>query len=490
MTHAGGPRNVISLPKEIAMRTLKLLGSLVLLLAAVFCGPAAAAPETGWWWNASENGRGFFVESHDGTFFLGGYFYNDDGHATWLVAGGANADPYHYTGPLLAESGGQTLFGMYTPPSRSDNVGPVTVAFSDDTHGTITWPGGTIPIVRYAFGTGVADFQPFTGWWWNPAESGSGYSVEVQGDSIFIIGYMYDVGGRPVWYLSAGKMSSPSTYSGPLLQFAGGQTMTGPYHPPSTTPVTVGTLDVEFIAQDEANFTFSDGAAAAVSGTSPGGARRILAGGHFRMIRVVPTFPHCTPSLTTFPSRYDGNFTETTTIHDTSNPFLDVQEKITITGNLTFSHVGPAPSTDKDACGNPVVTHLYVVTDGQITVKYDYASSPAVPPGPSCTQSNPGKIFSAQPASITSGIQLKVTSYSKYILDLNTSEGALPLEVTGQCVYPGGTTLPLDPEVLTNIIIDTGINEGANVYGFHGGGTRTIGERSSTYHWDFAAVRP
>ncbi len=277
------------------MRNLRYLCSLVMLAAALCCGSAAAAPEAGWWWNPAESGRGFFIESQDGIFFLGGYFYEDDGHAKWLVAGGDNADPYHYTGPLYAQSSGQSLYGTYSTPSAPAGAGMVTAAFSDDTHGTITWPGGTISIVRYSFGTGTPDFQPFTGWWWNPAESGSGYSVELQGDTIFIVGYMYETDGRPVWYLSAGKMSSPSTYSGPLLQFANGQTMAGPYQPPSAS-VTVGMLGVEFIAQDEANFTFSDSASTR-AGTTAGDAR-ILAGGHFRMVPVVPTFPKskCRPS--------------------------------------------------------------------------------------------------------------------------------------------------------------------------------------------------
>ncbi len=252
------------------MRNLRYLCSLVMLAAALCCGSAAAAPEAGWWWNPAESGRGFFIESQDGIFFLGGYFYEDDGHARWLVAGGDNADPYHYTGPLYAQSSGQSLYGTYSTPSAPAGAGMVTAAFSDDTHGTITWPGGTISIVRYSFGTGTPDFQPFTGWWWNPAESGSGYSVELQGDTIFIVGYMYETDGRPVWYLSAGKMSSPID----LLRTAAAvrQRPDDGRAVPATIGVRhVGMLGVEFIAQDEANFTFSD--AASTRAASHGGRR-------------------------------------------------------------------------------------------------------------------------------------------------------------------------------------------------------------------------
>jgi hypothetical protein len=135
---------------------------------------------------------------------------------------------------------------------------------TDNRHGTITWPGGTIPIQRLDFGAGTAAFQPLNGWWWNEAESGRGYSIEVQGDSLFVVAFMYDDAGSPVWYYSAGNMASPTTYEGPWLRFAGGQTITGPYRPP-TPPVEVARLSIAFRGDDEADFTFTavDPAAAA-----------------------------------------------------------------------------------------------------------------------------------------------------------------------------------------------------------------------------------
>jgi len=95
---------------------------------------------------------------------------------------GQNADPYNYTGPLYAASNGQTLFGSYVAPQGAI-AGTVSVHFSDDRHGTLTWPGGTVAIERQIFGGTGAAFQPFSGWWWNADESGSGYSVELQGTS-------------------------------------------------------------------------------------------------------------------------------------------------------------------------------------------------------------------------------------------------------------------------------------------------------------------
>ena len=37
---------------------------------------------------------------------------------------------------------------------------------------------------------------PQTGWWWNPAESGRGFSIESSGNNLFMAAYLYDVSGR------------------------------------------------------------------------------------------------------------------------------------------------------------------------------------------------------------------------------------------------------------------------------------------------------
>ena len=226
------------------------------------CGAAHAAPQTGWYWNPNESGRGFFVESQNGITFIAAYFYDADGHATWLVAGGPNADPYNYSGSLYNLSNGQTLFSGYVKPENLTVAGQMSVHFDDDAHGTFTWPGGVVQIQREIFGSGDAPFQPYSGWWWNSSESGSGYSLELQGNNLFVVGFMYDDTGRPTWYFTAGPMSSSTTYHGDVVQFAGGQTMGGPYQPPSSN-AKVATVDVEFVTLNSATITFSGPSSAA-----------------------------------------------------------------------------------------------------------------------------------------------------------------------------------------------------------------------------------
>jgi hypothetical protein len=171
----------------------------LLIAGLFFCTAARAAPEVGWYWNPAESGRGFFVESQNGVTFIGAYLYDTDGHALWLVAGGPNDDPYNFTGPLYYKTGGQTLYGSYVAPGAAVIAGNITVHFTDDTHATVTWPGGSVSIERQVFGSGEADFPAFSGWWWNADESGRGYSLELQGDKLFIVGFMYDDAGTQSW---------------------------------------------------------------------------------------------------------------------------------------------------------------------------------------------------------------------------------------------------------------------------------------------------
>ena len=270
------------------MDTVKArLCACLLLLALTLCGSAIAAPEVGWWWNPNESGRGFFIESQNGIVYLAAYVYESDGRATWLVAGGPNADPYNYSGRLLAYRGGQTLFGDYQAPAAPTDAGAVSFHFDDDTHGTIALAGLVIPIERQRFGGDALPAQPASGWWWNSNESGRGYSIEVQGDKLFIVAFMYDDAGNAVWYYSAGPMDSPTTYTGPWLQFANGQTLGGPYHPPSA-PVTVGQLSVEFTAIDQATVAFTD--------TTATEARALRKGKVIDLTREFPTTPSFKPA--------------------------------------------------------------------------------------------------------------------------------------------------------------------------------------------------
>lgn len=92
-------------------------------------------------------------------------------------------------------------------------------------------------------------YQPEAGLWWNPNESGSGFTIELQDNLLAFTGYLGEAGGAPVWYTSAGFLQGNALYEGPLLRFTGSQCAGCSY---TGNPVSqqVGTLRLVFDAND------------------------------------------------------------------------------------------------------------------------------------------------------------------------------------------------------------------------------------------------
>lgn len=218
---------------------------------------ASNRPQTGWWWNASESGRGFFIEQRGATIVIAGYLYDGAGKPVWFITAGPIANGT-FSGPMQTFSGGQSLDGPYVAPVPGPSLGDITVQFTSATHANVTWPGGTFAITRFQFANDGTGF-PQNGWWWNAAESGRGFSIEQQGNTLFIAGYLYETGGAPIWYISAGAMSSSSTYSGGWQQFADGQAIGAPYRAPVLVNPNVGSVVLVFTDPSNALLTLPGG---------------------------------------------------------------------------------------------------------------------------------------------------------------------------------------------------------------------------------------
>jgi hypothetical protein len=236
--------------------------SVVSVPGTVSCRPQA--PQTGWWYNPAEGGRGFSIEARGNRLFMAAFHYDAAGRATWNFAGGATSlDGSLFTSDFLGASGGQTLTGPYRLPGLS-GVGPITLAFSDATHGTLFWPGGAVAIERQAFVpdglTAPAQSNlPESGWWWNPAESGRGFFIEWQNGYADLAGYMYDDAGNPTWYISVVPTPNPLAFTGNWWAFGGGQSMGGPYRPATRINDNVGAVAIEFSSATTATLTLPDG---------------------------------------------------------------------------------------------------------------------------------------------------------------------------------------------------------------------------------------
>jgi len=92
-------------------------------------------------------------------------------------------------------------------------------------------------------GTPPTTVTPQTGLWWNPAESGSGYNIEVHHGVLVVTIYSYAPSGQAQWYIVVGTLTNGSI-TAPLQKYVYGQCITCSYQ----NPVSAG---------DDGNVTFT-----------------------------------------------------------------------------------------------------------------------------------------------------------------------------------------------------------------------------------------
>lgn len=80
---------------------------------------------------------------------------------------------------------------------------------------------------------------PEDGWWWDPQESGRGYLMERQEDTIFMTSFHFSAVGEPEWLTITGDFvpdteseSIIGTMTGEVLRFTDGQCIGCEYTPP------------------------------------------------------------------------------------------------------------------------------------------------------------------------------------------------------------------------------------------------------------------
>lgn len=114
----------------------------------------------------------------------------------------------------------------------STPIGAVLIYFTPNGAARVVLPGGrTMNAERFDFnGLGGAPrpHQPETAWYWNPAEGGRGYAIEVQNDQFFMAMFHYNADGSPTWNVVQGDISS-GVLSAPFEWFEGGQSPTSAY---------------------------------------------------------------------------------------------------------------------------------------------------------------------------------------------------------------------------------------------------------------------
>lgn len=235
------------------MRTYKSILAAIGLMLAV---SAPASAENAAFWSEPEQAGDFCAVNYlatttnPGNAFCARFGYDSNGDPTWRGTITSDHDGKHVEGAAFTTTGGQSFGGTYRPTTI---VSAGTLSLSFDTgatggvtdyarilHGRVYLSSDAIPpITRHVLETGAplpdstADYR-MNGWWWNPAESGTGYAIEIQGNTLFAAIFSGD--GR--WVATSGAMTSTSLYTG---------TVTRCRKPPPATTATcenAGTINI------------------------------------------------------------------------------------------------------------------------------------------------------------------------------------------------------------------------------------------------------
>lgn len=239
-------------------------------------GPVTGVvPQNGLWWNAAQGGRGYGVEYNpaSGTLFVGTFIYGPDATRppVWYVSTCAYAPATGNCSSTLQQfANGQALSAGYRPPTPLGSAGALGVSFASATAGTLTLPNGTaVAITRFPFAnpagitagdSGTAE----TGWWWNAAESGRGWFLEVQKtasgqNSAYLVGYAYDEQGTANWHVATGPMTTPTLFEGSMALYRGGAPISMTSDTAPTSMANLGAVSVQFTSTGTAVLSLSNG---------------------------------------------------------------------------------------------------------------------------------------------------------------------------------------------------------------------------------------
>jgi uncharacterized protein (TIGR03437 family) len=209
-------------------------------------------PANGWWYNPSAPGTYYAVEAENGVVHLGILSYSTNGDPLWSLVRCVRRPSGDYVGTAEQYTGGRALNQTATPPTGIVDGPAVTLVFNGAATATLQIGTQSIPIQRYQFSSQWASPMlnaPRAGWWDQPAQSGRGYFLEVQGNTLFVGALIYNSAGQPTWLTATGPVNAGATFSGTLTSCS-----TAAAQAPACTP-TANTISLTFSAPWRATLT-------------------------------------------------------------------------------------------------------------------------------------------------------------------------------------------------------------------------------------------
>lgn len=179
--------------------------------------------ESGHFWFFSENNLEFIVNIYDGSATNGNY---------WVYASAITNVEYTLT---VTDTDTGQIKQYFNP------IGSTSTILDNRAFGLDPLSGPELP---------CADCQtisklevPTTGFWYNPEQSGSGFSLEVKNKTVFGAYYGYDDDGQPLWYTFLGQLQASQNpnsmweLNADLLEFEGGNSFNNIYSAPTLQEV-------------------------------------------------------------------------------------------------------------------------------------------------------------------------------------------------------------------------------------------------------------
>lgn len=108
--------------------------------------------------------------------------------------------------------------------------------------------------------TSTAAFQPRTGHWNNPNESGSGMNIDIQDGTFVVTIYSYEPDGSAQWFIASGKSTNDNhNFTGSLDKFRAGQCISCTSYIFPIANGTDGAITIAFASEVSATVTLPSG---------------------------------------------------------------------------------------------------------------------------------------------------------------------------------------------------------------------------------------
>lgn len=198
----------------------------------------------GHWWDPSHSGHGFEIFNAAGHVMSIWYTYDNTGKPVWYTAQGEVTELGTVSWPLQKHTWSNGRI------ASSTNVGEMRLVVNHAEEISAQWSIGTATggwTLRPYMASNLVGEVDHTGHWYDPTQSGWGFTLTDQGDTMGSVLYAYDAAGQPTWVAGFDKRTGNRINFYSLV----GTPPTAAYTNPAATPA--GYIDFEY--QTESRLT-------------------------------------------------------------------------------------------------------------------------------------------------------------------------------------------------------------------------------------------